>query len=29
MDEGRNMILLYPGLIKWKNVEEKKKFMPS
>ncbi|PMD37603.1 hypothetical protein L207DRAFT_545837 [Hyaloscypha variabilis F] len=29
MDEGRNMILLFPGMIKWKSVEERKKFMPS
>lgn len=26
MDEGRNMILLFPSLIKFKGTEEKKKF---
>ena len=29
MDEGRNMILLFPGLIKWKSDEEREKFKPS
>jgi hypothetical protein len=29
MDEGRRMILLFPGLIKWKSEEERKKFAPS
>jgi hypothetical protein len=29
MDEGRNMILLFPTLIKFKSEEEKKKFAPS
>jgi hypothetical protein len=28
MDEGRNMILLFPSLIKFKNDEEKEKFAP-
>ena len=28
MDEGRNMILLFPTLIKFKNEEERKKFEP-
>lgn len=29
MDEGRNMILLFPTLIHFKNAEEKQKFRPS
>jgi hypothetical protein len=29
MDEGRNMILLFPTLIKFQSQEEKKKFAPS
>jgi len=29
MDEGRNMILLFPTLIKFKNAEERKKFNPT
>jgi hypothetical protein len=29
MDEGRNMILLFPTLIKWRNEAERKKFAPS
>lgn len=29
MDEGRNMILLFPTLIKFKNVEERKRFDPE
>jgi len=29
MDEGRNMILLFPTLIKFKSPEEKKRFDPS
>ncbi|TGO70651.1 hypothetical protein BELL_0690g00050 [Botrytis elliptica] len=29
MDEGRNMILLFPSLIKFKNQEEKEKFNPT
>lgn len=29
MDEGRNMILLFPSLIKFKDGEEKKKFDPT
>jgi hypothetical protein len=29
MDEGRNMILLFPTLIKWKSRVERKKFAPS
>lgn len=29
MDEGRNMILLFPTLIKWKSERERKKFAPS
>jgi len=29
MDEGRNMILLFPGLIKFKSKEEKEKFAPE
>jgi len=29
MDEGRNMILLFPTLIKFKSEEEKKKFEPT
>lgn len=28
MDEGRNMILLFPSLIHFKSDEEKKKFQP-
>jgi hypothetical protein len=29
MDEGRNMILLFPSLIKFKNKEDKKNFDPT
>jgi hypothetical protein len=29
MDEGRNMILLFPTLISFKSEEDKKKFAPS
>lgn len=29
MDEGRNMILLFPSLIKFKSDEERKKFAPE
>ncbi|KAM0155177.1 hypothetical protein ACHAPG_006021 [Botrytis cinerea] len=29
MDEGRNMILLFPSLIKFKSQEEKEKFNPT
>ncbi|PVH74287.1 hypothetical protein DL98DRAFT_594208 [Cadophora sp. DSE1049] len=29
MDEGRNMILLFPGLINFKDGEERKKFLPE
>jgi hypothetical protein len=29
MDEGRNMILLFPSLIKFKGVEERDKFKPK
>lgn len=29
MDEGRNMILLFPSLIKFKSEKEKQKFRPS
>jgi len=29
MDEGKNMILLFPSLIKFKSEEEKKKFEPQ
>lgn len=29
MDEGRNMILLFPSLIKFKNKEEKTRFDPT
>lgn len=29
MDEGRNMILLFPTLIKFKSDAEKKKFAPT
>jgi hypothetical protein len=29
MDEGRNMILLFPGMIKWKSEAERNKFAPS
>jgi len=29
MDEGRNMILLFPSLIKFKSAEEKKRFDPT
>ena len=29
MDEGRNMILLFPSLIKFKDDEGKKKFAPT
>lgn len=29
MDEGRNMILLFPTLIKFKSQEEEKKFKPK
>ncbi|KAL8650563.1 MAG: hypothetical protein Q9226_005096 [Calogaya cf. arnoldii] len=29
MDEGRNMILLFPTLIDFKNAEDRKNFEPS
>jgi hypothetical protein len=29
MDEGRNMILLFPGMIKGKSEAERNKFAPS
>jgi len=29
MDEGRNMILLFPTLLKFKSKEEKDRFMPT
>lgn len=29
MDEGRNMILLFPSLIEFKGEEERKKFEPE
>jgi hypothetical protein len=29
MDEGRNMILLFPTLIKFKNEQERKNFAPT
>lgn len=29
MDEGRNMILLFPSLIKFKSAKEKKNFDPT
>lgn len=29
MDEGRNMILLFPTLVKFKGTKEKDKFAPS
>jgi hypothetical protein len=28
MDEGRNMILLFPTLVKFKGVEERRRFAP-
>ncbi|KAG8530493.1 uncharacterized protein KY384_004996 [Bacidia gigantensis] len=29
MDEGRNMILLFPTLIDWKSEEERARFAPT
>jgi hypothetical protein len=29
MDEGRNMVLMFPGIIKFKNPEDKKNFDPE
>ena len=29
MDEGRNTVLLFPGIVKFKSIEEKEKFYPQ